>query len=112
CMNQDGVRRGYDIDQLALVRDAVQVPLIASGGAGAMEHFKDVFERARVDGALAASVFHSASIAIPDLKRYLLSAGIPVRPPVPDAANGPELPSDVRPGGSRSVSGSTSVPRA
>jgi cyclase len=82
CMNQDGVRRGYDIEQLALVRDAVHVPLIASGGAGAMEHFKDVFERARVDGALAASVFHSASIAIPDLKRYLLDAGIAIRPPV------------------------------
>jgi imidazole glycerol-phosphate synthase subunit HisF len=81
CMNQDGVRQGYDIEQLALVRDAVHLPLIASGGAGAMQHFKDVFEMARVDGALAASVFHSAAIAIPDLKRYLLGVGVAVRPP-------------------------------
>ena len=88
CMNRDGVRRGYDVEQLALVRGAVQLPLIASGGAGAMEHFKDVFEQARVDGALAASVFHSASIGIPDLKRYLLAAGIAVRPPVDAAVGG------------------------
>src|SRR5690606_2784957 len=112
CMNQDGVRRGYDIEQLALVRDAVQVPLIASGGAGALEHFKDVFERARVDGALAASVFHSAAIAIPDLKRYLLSAGIPVRPPAQDAADGSSISADARPGGSGSASGPTPVQRA
>ncbi|HEX6996125.1 MAG TPA: imidazole glycerol phosphate synthase subunit HisF [Gammaproteobacteria bacterium] len=92
CMNQDGVRRGYDIEQLALVREAVQVPLIASGGAGALEHFKDVFEQARVDGALAASVFHSASIAIPDLKRYLLAAGIPVRPPVDERGGRRDVP--------------------
>lgn len=82
CMNRDGVRRGYDVEQLALVRDAVRLPLIASGGAGEMEHFRDVFEQARVDGALAASVFHSAAIAIPDLKRYLIGAGIPIRPPL------------------------------
>lgn len=82
CMNQDGVRRGYDIEQLAMVREAVQLPLIASGGAGAMQHFRDVFEQARVDGALAASVFHSAAISIPELKRYLLEAGVAVRPPL------------------------------
>ena len=64
CMNQDGVRKGYDIEQLAAVRAIAQVPLIASGGAGAPEHFLDVFERARVDGALAASVFHTAAIDI------------------------------------------------
>jgi cyclase len=81
CMNQDGVREGYDIEQLQLVRAGCRVPLIASGGAGAMLHFKDVFENARVDGALAASVFHSATIPIPELKRYLIAAGIPVRPP-------------------------------
>jgi cyclase len=81
CMNQDGVRRGYDIEQLRRVREAVGVPLIASGGAGTMAHFKEVFEQARVDGALAASVFHSAEISIPDLKRYLIDAGIPMRPP-------------------------------
>ena len=81
CMNQDGVRKGYDLEQLGKVRAVSEVPLIASGGAGAMAHFKDVFERAHVDGALAASVFHAATISIPDLKTYLLAAGIPMRPP-------------------------------
>jgi cyclase len=81
CMNQDGVRNGYDIAQLANVRSVAQVPLIASGGAGAMVHFKDVFEQARVDGALAASVFHAATIRIPELKSFLLAAGVPMRPP-------------------------------
>jgi cyclase len=79
CMNQDGMRQGYDLEQLAAVRDTVHVPLIASGGAGASEHFRDVFARARVDGALAASVFHKGVIAIPDLKRYLADEGIAVR---------------------------------
>ena len=81
CMNQDGVRKGYDIDQLAKIRALCNVPLIASGGAGAMEHFRDVFEQAHVDGALAATVFHSAAIPIPDLKRYLIQTGIAMRPP-------------------------------
>ena len=81
CMNRDGVRKGYDIEQLARVREVCQVPLIASGGAGAMEHFREVFERADVDGALAASVFHTAAIPISALKRYLISAAIPMRPP-------------------------------
>ena len=80
CMNQDGVRKGYDVVQLSAVRAATQVPLIASGGAGAMEHFKQVFEVAHVDGALAASVFHTAAIEIGELKRYLASAGIAIRP--------------------------------
>jgi cyclase len=79
CMNQDGMRRGYDLEQLAAVRAVVTVPLIASGGAGAPEHFRDVFARARVDGALAATVFHKGEIAIPDLKRYLRAEGIEVR---------------------------------
>lgn len=79
CMNQDGMRRGYDVEQLAAVRDAVSVPLIASGGAGEPAHFRDVFRQARVDGALAASVFHKGLIAIPDLKRYLAGEGIEVR---------------------------------
>jgi cyclase len=81
CMNQDGVRSGYDLEQLASVRRVCRIPLIASGGAGAAEHFRDVFRQARVDGALAASVFHTAELPIPELKRYLLGAGIPVRPP-------------------------------
>lgn len=81
CMNQDGVRQGYDLEQLRRVRAICQVPLIASGGAGELEHFKDVFRVAGVDGALAASVFHSAAIRIPDLKAYLIDAQIPMRPP-------------------------------
>ena len=81
CMNQDGVRKGYDLNQLAKVRTVCEVPLIASGGAGAIEHFKDVFKIANVDGALAATVFHSAAIPIPGLKRYLIDAGVAMRPP-------------------------------
>jgi cyclase len=81
CMNRDGVRRGYDIEQLAAVRELCGVPLIASGGAGSMAHFTEVFAKARVDGALAATVFHSGAIPIPQLKRYLAEAGVAVRPP-------------------------------
>ncbi|WP_440957174.1 imidazole glycerol phosphate synthase subunit HisF [Oceanicaulis sp. LC35] len=79
CMDQDGVREGYDIEQLAAAREACSVPLIASGGAGAMEHFRDVFQKADVDGALAASVFHKAVIAIPDLKAWLSGEGVEIR---------------------------------
>ncbi len=80
CMASDGVRHGYDLPQLKAVRAVCNVPLIASGGAGAPEHFAEVFTQAAVDGALAASVFHSGNIAIPDLKRYLRAAHIEVRP--------------------------------
>ena len=80
CMNQDGVRKGYDCEQLAAVRESSTIPLIASGGAGEMSHFAEVFDKANVDGALAASVFHLAEIAIPDLKDFLLEAGIDMRP--------------------------------
>jgi len=73
------VRTGYDIAQLRRVRETCRVPLIASGGAGAPGHFAEVFEAARVDGALAASVFHSGAIAIPDLKRFLRDRHIEVR---------------------------------
>ena len=79
CMNQDGVRRGYDCEQLSAVRAVCDVPLIASGGAGAREHFRDVFAAANVDGALAASVFHSAEIPIPELKRYLVEQQVDIR---------------------------------
>ena len=79
CMNQDGVRRGYDNEQLRLVRDNSKVPLIASGGAGAAQHFPDVFEIAGVDGALAASVFHSAEINIGALKSFLDSHAVDIR---------------------------------
>lgn len=80
CMGSDGVRRGYDIEQLSAARARCAVPLVASGGAGEPEHFADVFTQADVDGALAASVFHSGHIHIPELKRKLATHGIPVRP--------------------------------
>ena len=79
CMGSDGVRRGYDVEQLRAVREICHVPLVASGGAGAVEHFVSVFKDAGVDAALAASVFHSGAIAIPDLKRELRTAGVEVR---------------------------------
>ena len=79
CMASDGVRNGYDIPQLSLARELCHVPLIASGGAGRCEHFSDVFQRARVDGALAASVFHSGQIRLPRLKSELAAQGIEVR---------------------------------
>ena len=80
CMNQDGVRQGYDLTQLQLMRNACKVPLIASGGAGAMQHFADVFEQADVDGALAASVFHKGIIPIQELKAFLLERKLEIRP--------------------------------
>lgn len=79
CMSHDGVRTGYDLEQLAAVRERCRVPLIASGGAGEMSHFADVFASCRVDGALAATVFHSGAIAIPALKTFLRGEGIEVR---------------------------------
>ena len=79
CMDSDGVRKGYDIAQLRQARALCGVPLIASGGAGEPRHFADVFEQADVDGALAASVFHSGAIAIPELKRFLRGQQIEVR---------------------------------
>lgn len=79
CMDSDGVRRGYDIEQLRAVRAVCGVPLVASGGAGAIGHFIEAFEQADVDGALAASVFHGGAIAIPGLKAALRARGIEVR---------------------------------
>ena len=75
----DGVRRGYAHAQLAAVRAATTLPLVASGGAGTPQHFADVFENANVDAALAASVFHSGEIRIGDLKAFLAGRGIVVR---------------------------------
>jgi len=79
CMGSDGVRQGYDLEQLRAVRAICRVPLVASGGAGTPEHFRDAFAGADVDAALAASVFHSGAIAIPALKRYLRGQGVVVR---------------------------------
>jgi len=80
CMSSDGVRRGYDLAQLAAVRDCCRVPLVASGGAGSVQHFVDVFVQARVDAALAASVFHSGEIVVRELKQTLIAAGVEIRP--------------------------------
>jgi cyclase len=79
CMASDGVRQGYDIAQLEAVRAACRVPLIASGGAGTVQHFRDVFVAARVDGALAASVFHTGAIEIGSLKAWLREQGVEIR---------------------------------
>lgn len=78
-MAQDGAKNGYDISFLKEVAKIATVPVIASGGAGTVTHFKDVFEQAEVDGALAASVFHSKSILIPNLKKNLGTFNIPIR---------------------------------
>lgn len=78
-MNQDGVRNGYDLVQLKKVREVCHVPLIASGGAGEMVHFRDAFVEANVDGALAASVFHKRIIDIGELKKYLKTQNVEVR---------------------------------
>jgi cyclase len=83
CMGSDGVRSGYDIDQLAAARTLCHVPLVASGGAGVGEHFVAVFRDAGVDAALAASVFHSGTLPIPTLKSMLRAADITVRPCAP-----------------------------
>ncbi|MEZ5461977.1 imidazole glycerol phosphate synthase subunit HisF [Dokdonella sp.] len=79
CMGADGVRAGYDLDQLSAVRARCSVPLVASGGAGAIEHFLDAFVEADVDAALAASVFHSGEIPIPVLKTFLADSGLEIR---------------------------------
>ena len=79
CMGSDGVRDGYDIEQLRALRAVCAVPLVASGGAGTMAHFAEAFRDADVDAALAASVFHSGAIEIPELKRFLRGQGIEVR---------------------------------
>ncbi|HMI77043.1 MAG TPA: HisA/HisF-related TIM barrel protein, partial [Buchnera sp. (in: enterobacteria)] len=78
-MNQDGVCQGYDVCLLKKIRKICKIPLIASGGAGKIEHFYDVFNYSQVDGALAASVFHNNIITIKDLKEFLLKKGIEMR---------------------------------
>jgi cyclase len=80
CMSADGTRSGYDTRQLAAARAVLPIPLVASGGAGSIQHFIDVFRQADVDAALAATVFHSGDIPIPTLKSELALAGIEVRP--------------------------------
>lgn len=78
-MNHDGTRQGFAIDLTKQLAENLPVPVIASGGGGTMEHFVEVFQNAKADAALAASIFHFKEIAIPDLKRYLRSKKIEVR---------------------------------
>ncbi len=79
CMNRDGMRQGYDIEQLTAVREKITIPLIASGGAGALEHFSDAFLKAKVDGALAASVFHKQVFTVGEVKSHLRQQNVTVR---------------------------------
>jgi len=79
CMNQDGVRKGYDLIQTRRLAEAVSIPVVASGGAGEMVHFKELFTETRATGGLAASVFHKGIMTIPDLKTYLAANGVEVR---------------------------------
>lgn len=78
-MNNDGTKDGFALDITRAVSEAVNVPVIASGGAGSMEHFVDVFENGKADAALAASIFHYKEIGIPELKSYLREKGVEVR---------------------------------
>ena len=78
-MNNDGTKNGFALDITNAVSEAVNVPVIASGGAGSMEHFVDVFGEGKADAALAASIFHYKEIGIPELKKYLSNNGIEVR---------------------------------
>jgi cyclase len=78
-MDRDGTKAGFDCEMTAAVSDAVDIPVIASGGAGTFDHFTDVFTNGRADAALAASIFHYAESSVADLKRHLRAHGIPVR---------------------------------
>ena len=78
-MDRDGTKSGFDCELTAAVADAVDIPVIASGGAGAMDHFTEVFTRGHADAALAASIFHYAESSVSELKRHLKANGIPVR---------------------------------
>ena len=78
-MNHDGVKTGYANEALARLADILTIPVIASGGAGAKEHFRDAFTLGKSDAALAASVFHFGEIPIPELKQYLSREGISIR---------------------------------
>ncbi len=80
CMDTDGVRSGYDLIQMRAARAICAVPLVASGGAGTLEHFRAAFVEADVDATLAASVFHSGAIRIPELKSFLAANGVEIRP--------------------------------
>ena len=78
-MDKDGTKDGYDIELTKLISDSLNIPIIASGGAGKLEHFKSVLEKGKASGILAASIFHFGEISIKQVKSYLKSEGIPVR---------------------------------
>jgi cyclase len=78
-MNNDGTKKGFALDITARLSQNLHVPVIASGGAGTMEHFAEVFEKAQADAALAASIFHYKEMEIPDLKTYLYKRGVQIR---------------------------------
>jgi cyclase len=78
-MNNDGTKQGFALDITAQLSQNLHVPVIASGGAGTMDHFTEVFETAQADAALAASIFHYKEIEIPALKTYLYNKGINIR---------------------------------
>jgi cyclase len=78
-MDCDGTKEGYDLELTRIIADSVDVPVIASGGAGTMEHFYDAFEKGHAEAALAASLFHYKEIEIMELKKYLSGRGIPMR---------------------------------
>jgi cyclase len=89
-MDTDGTRAGYDVPMLRAVSDAVSIPVIASGGAGALPHFYDALTAGGADAALAASLFHYRELAVGEIKRYLTGRGVPVRLPLAgeDGADG------------------------
>jgi cyclase len=78
-MDKDGTKDGYDIELTKLISDSLNIPVIASGGAGKLEHFKSVLEKGKASAILAASIFHFGEISIKQVKSYLRSEGIPVR---------------------------------
>ena len=78
-MDADGTKQGFDLAMTKAVTDAVSIPVIASGGCGALEHFADVFTQANADAALAASLFHFGELTVPEVKQYLKTKKIPVR---------------------------------
>ena len=79
-MDRDGTKQGYDIELTRAIAEAVGIPVIASGGAGSPEHFYDALTAGRADAALAASLFHFGELAIPQVKQYLTSRGVTIRP--------------------------------
>ncbi|MBC7340472.1 MAG: imidazole glycerol phosphate synthase subunit HisF [Firmicutes bacterium] len=82
-MDRDGTQAGFDVELTRAVAEAVSVPVIASGGAGRLEHFRDVLTEGRASAALAASLFHYRTVTVPAVKEFLLRQGVPVRPVVP-----------------------------